>query len=75
MKVEFPLGVFNFRPELIGETNPSKNYYPTIEEIQQACIEIRSKWDNREMERRKSVKTKTDWEVPTYSDSDIEGSY
>jgi len=74
MKVEFPLGVFNFRPELIGETSPSKNYYPTIEEIQQACIEIRSKWDDGETERRRTVKTKTNWEVPTYSNSDIEGS-
>jgi hypothetical protein len=75
MKVEFPLGDFNFRPELIGEVNHSKRYCPTIEEIQKACIEIRSKWDDGESARRQSIKAKTDWEVPTYSNSDIEGSF
>ena len=75
MKVEFPLGTFNFRPELIGETNPGKNYYPTIEEIQKACLEIRNKWPSEEMEKRSCTKSRSDWVVPNYNISDIEGSY
>jgi len=74
MKVEFPLGTFNFRPELIGDMNPGKNYYPTIDEIQKACIEIRSKWHTEEVKRRSCDKSRSDWVIPTYNTSDIEGS-
>jgi len=70
MKVEFPLGTFNFRPELIGEMNPDKNYYPTIDEIQRACFKIRSKWCAGEMKRR-SCDAKSDWAIRIYNTSDI----
>ena len=72
MEVAFPLGTFVFRPELVGEINPGRSYYPNIQEIHQSCLEIRSKWSSKEMERR-SPKFINEWSCKTYSASDIEG--
>lgn len=66
MKIEFALGIFDFRPELMGEIMVGRCFYPTQDEIEKSCVEIRSKWTDA---KNKNI---CNWTVPIYNSLDIE---
>lgn len=69
--LQFPLGTFVFRPELIGERYSENSYFPTEDEIAQKCLEIRNNWTKGELKKR-SPSGVVKYRMSVYNSTDFE---
>lgn len=54
------------RPLIKGEPTTRQANDPTEEEILERAAEVRRGWSEKEHEKRRVGKRKTDWNIPTY---------